>query len=35
MKTVRKRLLQFFLGAVALILAGGLHAETHRMPDQP
>jgi hypothetical protein len=34
-KTVRKRLLQSFLVAVALILAAGLYAETHRIPDQP
>jgi len=35
MKTVRKRLLQLFLGAVALTFADGLYAETHRIPDQP
>ena len=35
MKTVRKRLLQSFVIAAALTLAGGLYAETHRIPDQP
>jgi hypothetical protein len=34
-KTMRKRLLQSFLVAAALILAGGLYTETHRVPDQP
>jgi hypothetical protein len=34
MKTVRRRVLQLFLGAVALTIAGGLYAETHRIPDQ-
>lgn len=35
MKTVRKRLLQSFLAAAAIIFAGGLYAETHRVPGQP
>ena len=35
MKTMCKRLLQSFLLAAALTLAGGPYTETHRVPDQP
>ena len=35
MKTARTRLLQSLLVVAALTFAGGLYAETHRVPDQP
>ena len=35
MKTVRKRLLQSILAFAALTFAGGMYAETHRVPGQP
>ena len=35
MKPVCKRLLQSILAAAALTFAGGLYAETHRVPGQP
>jgi hypothetical protein len=35
MKTLTKALSRLALGAIAAFLAGGLYAETHRVPNQP
>ena len=35
MKTITRTILRLAAGAAAALLAGGVYAETHRVPGQP